>query len=365
MRTFAPEETIDRICPYCEDDRSVEVGRRMETLAIKGEVTEYEARVERCRTCGRFFASDEMEEENLQTAFRLFRQRHRLLQPEDIREIREQYGLSQRAMSRLLKWGEITIHRYESGALQDEVHNELLVLLKDPENFGRLFLDNKNALSPDTAKKAETRLKELLTEKRKNRFQEMLESFFGKAREDILSGFRLFDLDRLSAAVLYLCKSDPAVTKVKLNKLLWYFDFLSFKTTGQSATGAVYVRLPYGPVPDNYQLYLSNMEQENLLEVEEIVYDSRKGISGYHYRAAVEPDLTVFQKDEILCLKKVSAFFKRKGAKSIADYSHREDAWTQTGKGDIISYEFAKTIRLENSPAHRRTRAAADIVRRT
>lgn len=347
MGAFTPEQTIEGICPYCEDDRSIEVGRRIETFPIRDEGIEYEARVERCRTCGRFFASDEMEEENLQTASRLYRERHRLLQPEAIREVREQYGLSQRAMSRLLKWGEITIHRYESGALQDEVHNELLVLLKDPENFGRLFQENKGALPPDTAKKVKTRLTELLAEKEKSRHQEMLESFFGRAREDILSGFRLFDLDRFKAAILYFCKADPTVTKVKLNKLLWYFDSLAFKTTGRSATGAVYVRLPYGPVPDNYEVYLSHMEQENLLEVEEVVYDSQKGILGYLYRAMAEPDVTVFPELELACLKQVSAFFKRKGAKSIAEYSHREDAWTQTSKGDIISYEFAKTIGLD------------------
>ena len=42
------------------------------------------------------------------------------LQPEEIEKIRKQYGLSQKNFARLLGWGDITIHRYESGAIQDD-----------------------------------------------------------------------------------------------------------------------------------------------------------------------------------------------------------------------------------------------------
>jgi hypothetical protein len=39
------------------------------------------------------------------------------------------YGLSQTTFSRWLGWGDITVHRYESGSPQDSAHNETLMLL--------------------------------------------------------------------------------------------------------------------------------------------------------------------------------------------------------------------------------------------
>lgn len=35
--------------------------------------------------------------------------------PEEIKKIREQYGLSQRSFAKLLNWGDKTICRYENG----------------------------------------------------------------------------------------------------------------------------------------------------------------------------------------------------------------------------------------------------------
>ncbi|TAL25411.1 MAG: helix-turn-helix domain-containing protein, partial [Nitrospirae bacterium] len=89
------------------------------------------------------------------------------LQPEEIKKIREQYGLSQRNFARLLGWGEITIHRYESGAIQDDVHNDVLALIKDVDDFKKLFESKKNNIEPALARKVEEWLIEI--EKEKNR----------------------------------------------------------------------------------------------------------------------------------------------------------------------------------------------------
>ena len=60
---------------------------------------------------------------------------------------RETYGLSQRAFSKLLKWGEVTMNRYEMGAIQDKAHNNILILLKKPENMLNILNNNLGVLS--------------------------------------------------------------------------------------------------------------------------------------------------------------------------------------------------------------------------
>ena len=42
-------------------------------------------------------------------------------------------------ISKLLNWGDKTIHRYENGSIQGKAHNSLLLFLRDPGNM-RLYL---------------------------------------------------------------------------------------------------------------------------------------------------------------------------------------------------------------------------------
>ena len=115
--------------------RGIEVGARRATVYIKKESIEVEANVKRFTDFGEYFSSSEQDEATIQKAYREFRKRRGPLQPEQIRELREQYGLGQRAFGRILGWGEITIHRYEAGSIQDEAHNDTLMLVRDADNF--------------------------------------------------------------------------------------------------------------------------------------------------------------------------------------------------------------------------------------
>ena len=135
MGSFKVLKEFKDICPICADERIIEIGVQPETLIVKKEPIHIKAEVRRCNTCGEIFASGDQEEANFQKAYRLYRDKKGLLQPEEITEIREQYGIGQRNFSLVLGWGEVTIHRYESGALQDEGHNQLLLLVREPKNL--------------------------------------------------------------------------------------------------------------------------------------------------------------------------------------------------------------------------------------
>ena len=64
----------------------------------------------------------------------------------------------------------------------------------------------------------------------------------------------------------------PAVTTTKLNKLLFYVDFLFYKHNAVSFTGAAYRRLQYGPVPAEYSVLREWLEMDDLISVEEVQY---------------------------------------------------------------------------------------------
>jgi putative zinc finger/helix-turn-helix YgiT family protein len=158
---FKEISKIKKGCPVCEVERDLIYGAMDEVLKVRGEDIEITSRVHYCPEGNHYFYDVEDEEEKFQIAYREYRKRKGLLQPEKIRQIREQYGLSQKNFARLLDWGDITIHRYESGAIQDTVHNDFLSLIKDFDNFKKYFDTKKNFIEPEIARKVEEKIVEI------------------------------------------------------------------------------------------------------------------------------------------------------------------------------------------------------------
>ena len=148
-------------CPICEDITNLSYGTKTETLTINNQKINVTSKVYRCEDEKHFFYDPVDEENKFQDAYRKYRQINGLLQPEEIKEIREKYGLSQRALARFLGWGEITIQRYESGALQDNAHNFLLVSIKETRNFEKLYEKRKEQLDAKDVRKINKRLDEI------------------------------------------------------------------------------------------------------------------------------------------------------------------------------------------------------------
>lgn len=80
------------------------------------------------------------------------------LMPGDIKQIRQQYGITQVGFSRVLGFGDKTIARYENGALQDTAPNNLILLMKNEKNFIELWEKRKNLLDPKDVQNVERTL---------------------------------------------------------------------------------------------------------------------------------------------------------------------------------------------------------------
>ncbi|MHB1452321.1 MAG: type II TA system antitoxin MqsA family protein [Coriobacteriia bacterium] len=145
-------------CPECMAMREYDVIDRQETYPVRGDDVTVDARVAVCRVCANDIGMTEFDDAALQAAFSVYRARHDLLQPEQIREIRSRYGLGQKAFARLLGWGDVTLARYETGSLQSEAHDATLRLVEDPQNVRRLLDLNHDKLSAEQVATVEARL---------------------------------------------------------------------------------------------------------------------------------------------------------------------------------------------------------------
>jgi putative zinc finger/helix-turn-helix YgiT family protein len=148
------------VCEKCNviDEAETKVVRVNETYKVKGEEIETVSSVRICERCGSDVFDEVLDSANLQRAYDIYRQMHHILSPDDIRSIREEYGLTQRSLSALLGLGEITIHRYENGSLPDEAHNLLLRFLLNPTNVQLLFEQNGNRIPMAAQRRLRDRL---------------------------------------------------------------------------------------------------------------------------------------------------------------------------------------------------------------
>lgn len=342
MQNAYPSTTDEVFCPYCEDITPVSQIIEQETIKVLGEPIQYDAQLLLCEKCHKRFATPELEDKNFQIAYDSYRIKHKLLSPREIQEIRHSYHLSQRNLASLLGWGEITIHRYESGAIQDAAHNELLYLMKEPKNALKILGLNKQKLSSKVANKLEQRINEMI-QAEDNPLRYLFDMLGDHVNEQPseFNGFRKFDINKFESLVIYLLENCRDVFKTKLNKLLWYCDFKHFSLATVSITGSQYVHLPYGPVPDQYDLYLWKLLSEGLLRNVEVSF---RNCSGERLEPKVKADISSFSKSEIETINYVIARLGKLTAKQLTEKSHREKAYRATRESDLISYGYATTL---------------------
>lgn len=145
-------------CPICEREVESVVKTISETYPVKGEDITINAQVRYCSCCHTDIWDDALDSQNLLNAYFVYRTKHGLLHPEDIRATREKYNLSQTAFARILGLGDKTITRYENGSIPDSAPNNLIFLCQQPSIFENLLEKNKDKISDSDYENARSAL---------------------------------------------------------------------------------------------------------------------------------------------------------------------------------------------------------------
>ena len=332
-------------CPLCDKTHEVDERKRIATITIKGEKVTYEERFYFCANADEEeneFETGSMANDNLLNARNAYRVKQGLLTSDEIVAIRESYGLSQVDLARLLGWGEATISRYESKAIQDDSYNIMLRLIKDnplqtleflKRNADKFSAHKRYEIRSKIVEKLDSYGKEYLT-------RQTLEGEYACFDEPSDSnGYTILNIDKLEAAISYIAEKVSNLFKVKLVKMLWYTDALSFKENGHAITGLVYLHKAMGALPIGHHSLL-NLENLNVQEEESINYDSM-----FHIYPTEGMDYSILDDKEKKILDTVIKKFKNYKAQEIVDYMHKEKAYSKTKAGEIIPFSLAKEIR--------------------
>ncbi len=338
----------EKFCPSCERYSEFTTEDRRETYAIRGRDIAVPVTVEVCSACGETLFDESRDEKLLGTAYSEYRRMERLLSPDEIRSIRYRYCLSQKSLASLLGMSEATINRYEGGALQNRTHDNAIRACEHLDYVRGLVERNGHLLSDWQRKRVEKALASLAEGlKDPNVVINPLEPASMPDERSRFTGFRRFDYSRYAAAVVWFCGNlKTAVTQTKLYKLLFYADFLSFKTMSVSLTGAAYRKLRYGPVPADYGNLRDRLEYDDYVAIEEVVYKNGRTGEEYHLGAKAGEVPCGFTPAELSILTHVATIFRGVPPTDISQRSHRESAWLSTPDKQRISYEEAASLSL-------------------
>ncbi|MDZ4064962.1 MAG: DUF4065 domain-containing protein [Coriobacteriia bacterium] len=320
---------------YCDTCRSVrEFGtiERPDTFRVRGENVTVHVAIAICPVCGDEIGDEALDTRAFEDAYAVYRARHGLLQPSEIHSIRSMYGLGQKAFARLLGFGEVTLHRYENGALQSASHDQMLRYAQDIGNVRQLLVRNGSRLTSDQRATLEQRLQELSPD------HEGL-----VIREEGAAYAAGPAVNKLREMMVHFC-GQPLVWRTKLNKLLFYADFLNRKRHGVPISGCRYVHMQYGPVPANFYTLQASLVDSASLEEE---CASTGDCTGTVFRALRPADVSVFSETELGTLEDVAHAFEGWSALAVTEFSHKEPAWCETQNRDTIPYEYASQLQLD------------------
>ena len=141
--------------------------------------------------------------------------------------------------------------------------------------------------------------------------------------------------------LLFICKrseGDAPFGATKLNKLLFFSDFLAYRKFGKSITGHRYQRLKNGPAPRLLVPLIKELQDDG---------SAAQAVRDYHGHeqkrtlALREPDLDLFDAKEITLVVDVIEEFWGENGTQMSNLSHEFRGWLLAEDGEDIPYEVA------------------------
>ena len=323
-------------CPNCDKKIDPIALREFKTVTVRGEPIEVSDNFLRCPLC-----AEEWSAENFDLAleaYNVYRAKHHLLQPHEIKSFRKSLGLTQEELASLLGWSEATINRYEKGSLQEKSHDNSLRMIMTREGLQSIIEGENYNLPEHKIKKLKERLDINLPD--------LIEPTI-ITEPTIFTGYTSFSWAKFKAIVAILCGRE-GVWKTNLNKLLWYSDFFHFRATSNGLTGLQYVRDHYGPVVKEWQFLFAVLVSREF-DSEIIEYQD---FTGEKIKLSQAVDTSILRESEIQTVQIVKNILGSMNAKAISDLSHQEKAWLETKQKDIIPYHHAESLLLKPSIDH-------------
>lgn len=293
-----------------------------------------------CEDSGESLTTTEIDEFNINQVYNQYRDKHNILFPDEIKSVKEKYGLSASKMSQILGFGANSYRNYENGEVPSMANANLIQTISEDSNVFRNLVLRSTDLEDGEKNKILAKIDAAIEIEHatsdENKYVSML---FEDMLPDAFSGYRKPSIQKFSEMVVYFAeKLQPTVTM--MNKLLFYADFLNYKKSAYSISGARYMAHNYGPVPVRFNGLFDYITNKRIVDTQ------IEAFGEYIGEKFVLPPTKTFNQDlfdevELESLKAIAVRFAKCNATQIKDISHQEKAWIENEKGkNKINYNY-------------------------
>ena len=332
-------------CPYCKKEVEYKIEKK-DLKEFRGiEVNTFE-NIAICNECNQDLYVNEIEDENNERIYQIYREKANIIKPEDIIKLREKYDISQRELTSILGFGKMTINRYERGGLPTKSQSDYIkLLIENDDKFIEKAKEayEKNNINDKTYNKiiSEEVEKDISKKEVQDNIRRYLRSVLNR-KPDIYNGYKSLDLEKIENIISYIASKVKNLTITSLNKYLWYIDTLSFNERTVAITGLTYQNQKFGPTIV-YKKYdeLSLLDDKYTREdIETENGNTTKIISNNNFK------LDKISSSEKEIIDTIIKLLKDKNVTDISEISHREDGWKKTKRFEQISFEYAMNLKL-------------------
>lgn len=292
------------------------------TWKFRGEEYEYIHTSYKCEDTGEEFTTTESDNAGFFQVTNQYRIKNGIPFTDEIIATRCKYGVSASKMSAILGIGANQWRLYESGEVPSVSIGRMIRSIMNPKAFLDLV---------ESARQALTEKEYLAIKEKVQRTIEHTGEYYAEKYEckrvfsverGVDNGFSATSLPRLKAILLTILQECGEVFYTKMNKLLFYIDFVSYRQRGIAMTGLAYRALSYGPAPDHWDKVYS--------EFDEIIQMPRPigEYEGIVLMTESMPDENILSEIEKKIIRTVCAKFKDATAHEISAISHKETAWS-------------------------------------
>lgn len=258
---------------------------------------------------------------------------------DEIIALREKYGLSATKMSAILGFGVNQYRLYEMGEVPSESNGKLIRSAMNPRTFLDLVNNSRHQLTDREYAKISARVEEVIKQIPDWYEERKAVNRIFHTRRGVENGFAPQSMARLKNLLLYVIEQMGEVFQTKMNKVLFYIDFLSYRESGMSISGLAYNAIEFGPVPQRWDRVYSAFDE--IVPESRLVHDQESTA----LTASAEADMTCFTEQERAIIDTVCAKMGGLSAHDISELSHKEPAWQRhLHQVETIPYEEAFSL---------------------
>lgn len=322
-------------CQVCNCNDTI-IREYKKEFVVKGKVIQETIKSRFCTSCNAQIYDEVLDEDAAKKVLLTYSKEYGI-DPEKIKHFRKKYNLSQDLFAKIIGCAKKTLVSYENGT---SIPNDTYMIIM------KTLFENEETIQPIIEAN-----KERFTEKEYTKIKNKIYPYIGNNIKSIYSqgiqelnqfnGFTKFSMEKLKAVVTFL--TGNGIHKTKLLKELFYTDFKCYKMFGYSMTGLEYARIPYGPVPDNFEIILQELEKNEIIDYKKIIHENYEEDI---LKSKVGNDFSILDEEEINILNSVKDYFLSFNVSSIVEFSHNENAYKNTNPADLISYEYAFDLQI-------------------